>query len=202
MVTEARALPNEPFVKIDPDRWRPALPADVWVAGFPAGNVLRADVFDLAGRWRLGEVPSRSLLAAACAWGYGPVGYGLHRTRTALANDPDGALLDRALAALRADLPGEDDLQRAYAAFRTAAHVRGLGPSFFTKVLYFAGYRRGIGGVQPLILDKVIATRLPPEAGVTSKVFRWRSTEWMSYLRWAAGQGPEPDHVEVALFNV
>lgn len=201
MVTETRALPKEPTIWIDPEKWKPALPADVWVEGFPSGNVLRADVFDLAARWRRGEVASRPLLAAACAWGYGPVGYGRHRTRVALMNDPQGTLLDRGLAALRAERPTESDLRNAYVAFRTEAHIKGLGASFFTKALYFAGYRRGVGGVQPLILDKVTASRLPAEAGVTSKAFRWRSDEWMSYLRWAALQGPEPDHVEVALFN-
>ena len=200
MTVNARALPNEFCINVDATKWRAGLPPEVWIEGFPTGCVWRADVFDVADRWRRGEVPSRALAAVVLAWGHGSNGYGPYRTRTVLAADPNGEKLDRALAALRAERPSERDLQDAYVAFRSSAHVQGLGASFFTKLLYFAGYRRGAGGVQPLILDKVVAERLPSEAGITSRPFGWRSSEWISYLSWAAAQSSEPDHVEVALF--
>lgn len=87
-------------------------------------------------------------------------------------------------------------------------HVRGLGPAFFTKLIYFAGYRRGAGGVQPLILDKQVALRLPADAGPSRRrEGGWPSSEWVEYLQWAAGQakrttfGGEPERVEMALFS-
>ena len=200
MTATDRRLPHEPPITVDQERWLPALPADVRIEGFPTGAVYRADVFRVAERWRAGEVSARALAAVVLAWGFGPVGYGVHRTVAILAADPDGERLSDALTPLRADRPSEADLQESYMRFRTSAHVRGLGASFFTKLIYFAGYRYGIRGVQPLILDAVVARNLPREAGLTSRMYAWRSDEWMSYLRWAAHQGAEPDHVEIAHF--
>ncbi|WP_370966962.1 hypothetical protein [Amycolatopsis sp. cg9] len=64
------------------------------------------------------------------------------------------------------------------------------------------------GGVQPLIFDRVVARRLPEEAGPASKYgTAWWTSTWSGYLRRAAEQarrpeyGNEPDHVEVALFT-
>lgn len=195
-----RALPGESSICVDVERWRDALPADAWAGGLGVRDVYRADVFDVASRWRAGEVSSRALAAAALAWGFGPVGYGRFRTRLILEGDPNGERLDAALQGLRSEAPSESDLAGAFVAFRTSSRIKGLGPSFFTKLLYFAGYRRGTGEVQPLILDAVVARNLPPEAGIVSKPFRWRSTEWLNYLRWAASQGEEPDHVEIRHF--
>jgi hypothetical protein len=78
---------------------------------------------------------------------------------------------------------------------------------FFTKVLYFAGYRRG-AGIQPLILDRRVARHLPPAADPAhARRWGWPSEHWIAYLRWAADQatrtvfGGEPDAVEMALFS-
>ncbi|MEU5671768.1 hypothetical protein ABZ749_15630 [Micromonospora sp. NPDC047753] len=100
--------------------------------------------------------------------------------------------------------PNEEALRTAYRRFRDPDHARlpWLGPGLFTKVLYFAGYRRGAGAVQPLILDRVVAGLLPAEAGVGRRN-GWSSEEWLAYLRWAAEQarvrGVEPDAVEMAV---
>jgi hypothetical protein len=96
----------------------------------------------------------------------------------------------------------------AYDRFRFSNHLRGLGPAFFTKILYFVGYRRACGGIQPLILDRVVAGRLPDSAGPANRYSTgWSSSTWHSYLRWAASQAVrpgyqnEPDHVEISLFR-
>ena len=85
--------------------------------------------------------------------------------------------------------------------------IRGLGPAFFSKLLYFAGYRRDRRGVQPLILDAVVSRALPEAAGpARNRRWGWRAAEWMDDLRWAADQarrsvfGGEPERVEMALF--
>jgi hypothetical protein len=99
-------------------------------------------------------------------------------------------------------------LEDCYERFTTTAKLAGLGAAFFTKLLYFAGYRRGEGGIQPLILDQVVAGRLPASAGPAGKYrTAWWSGTWLAYLRWAADQaarpefGAEPDRVEMALFT-
>lgn len=118
------------------------------------------------------------------------------------------AALETALSGCCAAAVSVDALDEAYRRFRVTNHLLGLGPAFFTKILYFADYRRGHGGVQPLILDRVVASRLPDAAGIANQYRTgWPPAVWLAYLVWAAEQarrpdfGGEPDQVEVALFT-
>ncbi|UOX89345.1 hypothetical protein MUY14_01490 [Amycolatopsis sp. FBCC-B4732] len=203
------ALPGEPeAILVDPQRWAARLPPGAWPEDFALdGEVRRADVFALADRWRALDVPALQFTAGVLAWGHGIRGYGPHRTSRVLEQPGAAERLEAALAGLRADVT-PDVLLDSYERFGTTAKVRGLGAAFFTKLLYFAGYRRGEGGVQPLILDRVVARRLPEEAGPAWKyTTAWWSSTWSDYLRWAAEQarrpeyGNEPDRVEMALFT-
>ncbi|MET8909175.1 hypothetical protein [Micromonospora sp. NPDC004551] len=187
--------------------WRAALPPDAWPDGFPeTGEVWRRDVFTVAEAWHAGEASPRQLLSAVLMWGYGPIGYGPWRTLRSLEGDSHGKRLAHALDGLRVPAPDEDALRTAYQRLRNPKESRlpRLGPAFFTKLLYFAGYRRGAGGRQPLILDRIVRSRLPAEAGVRRES-GWVSEEWLAYLAWAADQahrrGIEPDEVEMALFH-
>jgi len=170
----------------------------------------RRDVFAVAEQWRAGQATMRALLVIACMWGNGSAGYGPARALKVLCADPDGVNLEHNLELVRGERPSEEDLRAAYQRFNSASptHLRGLGPSFFTKLLYFAGYRRGIGGVQPLILDKRVASHLPAAAGpARTRRWGWSSGHWIAYLKWAAGEaarplfGGESDTVEMALFD-
>ncbi|MCP3782922.1 hypothetical protein NLX85_06030 [Micromonospora sp. A3M-1-15] len=202
------ALPGEPKpVTVHIEKWRAALPPDAWPAGFPeVGSVWRRDVFTVAEAWRAGEAGPRQLLSAVLMWGYGPIGYGPWRAARSLEGDRDGKRLAYALDGLRAPAPDEDALRTAYQRLRDPKESRlpRLGPAFFTKLLYFAGYGRGVPGRQPLILDSVVRRRLPVDAGVRRES-GWVSEEWLAYLGWAADQarrrGIEPDEVEMALFH-
>ncbi|WP_141279806.1 8-oxoguanine DNA glycosylase OGG fold protein [Pseudonocardia hydrocarbonoxydans] len=205
------ALPGEPGpITVPLERFRPGIPADTWPAGLPDVGVLRRnDVFAVADAWRAGQSTARQLTLAVLLWGFGGTSYGPHRTRRILAADPEGLRLEAALAPLR-DRLDVDDLRAVYVSMRRGQpqHVRGLGPAFFTKLIYFAGYRRSAGGVQPLILDKRVASRLPADAGpARRRDGGWPSSEWVTYLRWAAEQagratfGDEPERVEMALFS-
>jgi len=162
------ALPGELGpITVPIARFRDRVPDDAWPP-LPEGGVLwRRDVFAVADAWRNGTCSSRQLTAVTLMWGFGRTAYGPYRTGVVLSGDPDGARLDIGLEPLRAAHLSENDLRAIYVSFcnRQAADVRGLGPAFFTKLLYFAGYRRGTGGVQPLILNKIVAQRLPDEAG-------------------------------------
>lgn len=190
-------------IRVDADRWRVALSADCWPFGFPTdGSVWRQDVFDVAERWRVGEISSRQLCAAVLMWGYGPIGYGRWRANQTLATDPDGSRLDGQLELLRPERISVGSLAETYRRFLIRPRLPYLGPAYFTKLIYFAGYRRSKGGIQPLILDRVVARRLPPAAGVNPKTWLWPVDQWMSYIEWATTQGtPEPDQVEMAYFN-
>ena len=201
-------LPGETApIRVDVGRWRAALPSDAWPDDFPVtGDVWRRDVFAVADAYRAGSASTRQLLTAVLVWGYGPIGYGPWRAAKSLGGDPGGDRLAHALEEVSAPAPDEEALRTAYRRFRDPKQARlpWLGPGFFTKVLYFVGYRRGVGGVQPLILDRVVSSRLPSEAGV-SRQSGWLSEEWLAYLRWAAEQaqtrGIEPDAVEMAVFH-
>ncbi|MGK5738573.1 hypothetical protein [Micromonospora sp. URMC 103] len=227
------ALPREPApVTVRIDRWLTVLPPDAWPVGFPkTGAVWRRDVFAVADAWRAGEASPRQLLSAVLMWGYGPIGYGPWRAARSLEADPEGKRVAYALADLRVPELDEDVLRTAYRRLRDPKESRlpRLGPAMVTKLLYFAGYRRGgapgsaagavaagtvaaaaavapgaavAGHLQPLILDSVVARRLPAEAGVRRES-GWVSEEWLAYLRWAADQahrrGVEPDEVEMAV---
>ncbi|MGW4676919.1 8-oxoguanine DNA glycosylase OGG fold protein [Micromonospora taraxaci] len=201
---EGVVLPGERSpVRVNLDRWRAGLPPDAWPDMLPAtGEMWRRDVFAVADAYRAGDASPRQLLTAVLVWAYGPIGYGPWRATRSLDADPDGKRLAYALEEMSA--PDEAQLRSAYRRFLDPDQARlpWLGPGLFTKVLYFAGYRRGAGGVQPLILDRVVAGGLPAEAGVV-RHSGWSSEEWLAYLRWAAEQaqvrGVEPDAVEMAL---
>ncbi|MFR0355279.1 hypothetical protein [Streptomyces sediminimaris] len=116
----------------------------------------------------------------------------------------------------------------AYAALR--GRVPGLGPSFFTKFLYFTGKAvPPANGPEPLILDRVLAWRMrslaaavgretghDPDGSIAAWV--WRDRDWsphryqvyLSFLHAAAHQAAStdgwpsdasPDLLEYALFN-
>jgi hypothetical protein len=208
-VTLPRALPGEGSVTgIDVHRWRCKVPDGMWPVGFAeSGIVLRADVFDVAERWRSGEVPVTQFVVAAFVWGHGNRGYGPYRTRRVMDQDREGVGLDAVLAQLRTDVVPVEALTDAYERFRSTSKLGWLGPAFFTKLLYFAGYRRGRGGLQPLILDRIVASRLPPDAGPASRFTTgWTTATWARYLHWAADQArrseyhDEAELVEIGLF--
>ncbi|MCG5460218.1 hypothetical protein MED01_000082 [Micromonospora sp. MED01] len=204
--TKGVELPGERApVRVNMDRWRAGLPPDAWPEGLPpTGELWRRDVFAVADAHRAGSASPRHLLTAVLAWAYGPIGYGPWRAARSLDADPHGKRLAYALEEVSTPAPDEDALRTAYRRFRDPDHARlpWLGPGLCTKVLYFVGYRRGAGGVQPLILDRVVASQLPAEAGVGRRNW-WSSEEWLAYLRWAAEQarirGVEPDAVEMAV---
>lgn len=190
-------------IAVDADRWSHALPADSWPAAFPeSGAVWRSDVFAVASQWRAGEGTARQLTAAVLMWGYGPTGYGPWRTNQVLTADPTGQKLNERLELLRHERVSLEDLAKTYERFLKRPRLPYLGPAFFTKLIYFAGYRRSVGGIQPLILDSVVARRLPSDIGVDSSRWLWPAEQWLAYLTWASRQGfNEADQAEMALFN-
>jgi hypothetical protein len=180
------------------------LPEDAWPEGLPtSGHLWRQDVFDVAERWRADVAGARQLLTAALMWTSGEQSGARRRAVRSLAGDPCGALLESALLGLRCAQPTMAGLRGAYLALRTHARLPELDADTCTRLLYFAGYRRGAGGVQPLILDELIVLRLPRDSGVSSPASRGSSLEWVRYIAWAAARAEaddvEPDRVEMDL---
>nr|WP_130330880.1 hypothetical protein [Streptomyces sp. BK022] len=167
-------------------------------------------------------------LVATYVWGKGksgsPGGSGPATLRTILTADSLEAVLASAVTAL-----SEHSAQAAYAALR--GRVPQLGPSFFTKFLYFAGKTvPPANGPQPLILDRVLAHRMRSLASTVGREtghdpdgsmarWVWRDQDWsphryqvyLSFMHAAAHQAAStdgwpsdasPDLLEYALFNI
>jgi hypothetical protein len=83
--------------------------------------------------------------------------------------------------------------------------IRSLGPSFFTKFLYFAG--GGSPDHPCLILDRVVATALRDHCGWTSlhPTGPWPAETYRRYCgllaRWAQDYHCAPDELERTLFD-
>ncbi|GHF11927.1 hypothetical protein GCM10014715_79570 [Streptomyces spiralis] len=162
-------------------------------------------------------------LVASYVWGQGRTGYGSHRLKEILTEPNVVHALAQAAAALR-----EGSAVAAYRVLHGA--VRGLGPAFFTKFLYFLSLAMDVQSApRALILDqrvarvlRVHATRVGLSMGLASAAdvaaWIWSDSGWTPhryevYLHWmtaAAGQlassgiggpNPSPDLLELALFQ-
>ncbi|WP_351234605.1 hypothetical protein [Streptomyces sp. NPDC002133] len=162
-------------------------------------------------------------LIAAYVWGTGGTGYGPHRLKEILAMSGSAEPLSQTEDVLR----GRDPVA-AYAVLDKS--VRGLGPAFFTKLLYFVDLALNPPpGPRALILDQRVArvlrahanlrgsARGVPSAASTAR-WIWSDTGWTAhryavYLRWitaaskqliasdAAWPVSTPDLLELALFD-
>jgi hypothetical protein len=146
------------------------------------------------------------LYVAACVWGTGLSGRNVSRRVKVLHDNPDaGRHILAAITTMREDGPVP-----AYRALCRGGDHRliGLGPAFFTKVLYFAGWDRAAGDRHPLILDQFVVTALNDQADLGWKLnWAWSGDQYATYLDlahdWAAGwgKGTTPDVVERVLFE-
>lgn len=180
-----------------PIEWRPR----TWLKWFPsdcdegrqiqefgARGILRSDVFELAqvipemlAEARVAGL--RRLFLLSQIWGYGTVGYGAYRTARLMRQPEFNRRLNGAYELLLRD--------GAAAAYRSMSpenpnRVRGLGPAFATKFLYFAGYKQEPPNrLRPLILDSLVGAALheaEPEAfGPRTGLF-WDCETYARYL--------------------
>lgn len=187
-----------------------------------AATVSRAQVVAVA-RKAMKEGKWSEALVASYVWGQGRTGYGPHRLKEILAEPIVADELAKAGVVLREE--------GAVAAYRVlCGAVRGLGPAFFTKLLYFLDLAMDTPAApRALILDQRIArvmrthaTRVGLDIGLTSAsavaAWAWSNGGWTPhrfgvYLHWitaAAGQlvssgigWPEsnPDLLELAVFD-
>lgn len=84
-------------------------------------------------------------------WGYANTGYGPFRTYKYFSNKANKILIEESLEAVRDN--------KICTAFSILSQIKGLGISYISKVLYFAGRARGITNY-PLIFDIRVARSL------------------------------------------
>ena len=138
------------------------------------------------------------------AWGYGDVGYGAHRTAEILALPDSANNLRKIVGATQERGPGA-----GWNALLSTHSVSGLGMSFGTKVIYFAGYS-GKHSPRGLILDDRVRWSLYDLARgtVPPPGKRVQERHYLAYLeqaeRWAADPKWEQDAdvVEYGLFRL
>lgn len=178
-------------------------------------QIRRSDVHRIAGRSAISdEAWSRQVFVAALMWGYG----GQIKRYRYLENIERalGALepLDSVLMSVTGALD-RGDIEAAYGAFLTTRGgpaIRGLGPAFFTKILYFAGAKRVPPGcAPPLILDALVARALSWLLGTFHLYVDLGTAGWSAYgkgfvryvesmARWAEALGCLPEDLEYYLW--
>lgn len=186
--------------RLAPDDWPNALELLPRVGRFRRVN--RGDVFALAAVVETTDDAVRAYVGA-CVWGTGLPGMGVaRRVRPLSAHGDAGERLLESIKTLRAD-----GAVAAYQRLDKGGDLRlvGLGPAFFTKLLYFSGWDKG-PGPQPLILDQFVVKALNEQAGFGWQTnWTWTADQYHSYLEtaaeWADAWGTTADVVELALFE-
>ncbi|MEU9105596.1 hypothetical protein AB0D54_14685 [Streptomyces xanthophaeus] len=159
-VTYADGTPGAHTVRYAPSRWAQIVPWPQQLAPTAQSGdsgVSRAEVTSIVAD-ALRREAFREALVATYVWGKGKRGTrggsGPATLQRILAAEGLDTALATAVTALR-----ERGSQEAYAALHRK--VPGLGPSFFTKFLYFTGRTLPPAqGPEPLILDRVLSLRL------------------------------------------
>ena len=183
------------------------------------GRISRGDVMDIGQQVRARARPATDLLAASFIWGWGTVGYGprrIHDIRAAagdrleptLQNALDAAGKDPAspdpVASYACLYGGYDYRERAAPGQEPWSRLRGFGPAFFTKFLYFST-------PGALILDNRLAnavyrlSQLPNLVTEDGRSLTWTPYRYAVYLHWmtqtARTAGVAPDLLELTLFQ-
>jgi hypothetical protein len=132
------------------------------------------------------------------AWGWSVTSVGVTRAQSALGAGVErlGSALLAAREAMR--LGGPLD---GYAALAGPHRVKGLGPSFGSKFLYFASPEDS----RALILDQLVADWLAREAALSLNATRWSVRTYAAYLHtmdeWSSGLGMSSHQLEEIVFT-
>lgn len=162
-------------------------------------SIARAALLEWAQRLWDSPEDRRAFFISIMAWGYGRAWGGPWRVRQMLLDPDADDKIRRVIELVRTE--------GAVAGYRAltrdgAAHLKYLGPSFGTKLLYFAGYGSDVDP-RPLILDRRVGTALDT-FGVHLRYGTFDPSDYEVYLALAAeiaaGAGRLPHDVEWWLF--
>ena len=132
------------------------------------------------------------------AWGWSVTSVGVTRAQSALGAGVErlGSALLAAHEAMR--LGGPLD---GYTALAGPHRVKGLGPSFGSKFLYFASPQDS----RALILDQLVADWLAREEALSLNPTRWSVRTYGAYLsatdEWSSGLGISSHQLEEIIFT-
>lgn len=178
----------------------------------------RAEVFTYAvdGSQQDQGVAGADVYFAACAWGSGSKARTVARRLRPLIEDAHEGCSHPMYVRLGEAIWSALTLQReagpvaAYALLSGPGRIPGLGPAFFTKVLYF-GHGADLGPGGPLILDRYVAAALNDLYGWGWPLAGWSSKQYADYLtrsaqladKWSSLTGSDvtTDVVEYSLFK-
>jgi hypothetical protein len=166
------------------------------------GRIDRRALFEIASRV-VGDSADRwaaiQLHAAIVFWG-APPGQSMVRAVRPFTDATAPQRFTDALKLVRGEGP-----ESAYKALsrRGRLWIQNLGPSYFTKFLYFGGYGAKAYMPQPLIMDDNVVTALK---AVTSEPWEASAADYVRYLDtaadWAFEFGVTADVVERRLFQL
>lgn len=175
-------------------------------------TITRGDLFSLAAKCRSGNTQWTELLKGVFVWGWAQTSLGPGRLRRVLENTHPKEIENRLSGAITTlDTRGPIAAYWGLNNYSTYK-IKNLGPSFFTKFLYFADSKEK--DVPALILDRVAASNLnditTPRGTLQST--GWTTKDYAFYLavltqltaRLRTARPEEdwtPDSVELALFT-
>lgn len=135
----------------------------------------RQDLFQLGAKVATPQ-DAVNFYVAVCSWGVGNKARDVYRRLGALAQPEVGQKLLQGI--LRAKDP-ETSPKDAYTGFysRNQYRIKGLGPAFYTKLLYFAAGTEVSRQQRHLILDQKVAKSI----GWPRKIW-WSPDEYRDYL--------------------
>jgi hypothetical protein len=201
--------------RFSPEKWREALPDPVlWppeLDALPVADGSRWPQVDRRAVFRVAEranerVGAAQTFVAAAVWGTGTAALGRVRRLRAFDADRDVVVDHLATAVQTLGTKGPVEAYD-YLHGNRENLVRYLGPSFGTKVLYFAGYGNSASDRRPLILDQYVALAINRLCGLDWSIRGdWTTAQYAEYLdlahSWAIDWRTGPDVIERVLFSV
>jgi hypothetical protein len=183
-------------------------PRSRWLAWFPESEGLLTALPDRLDRAAVRARCSNAATSPKAAWqaflvvmvwGFGTVGYGPWRTAQVLAATV-GA--QERLASVAQQLAAGGALD-AYRLLAGGCRLRGLGPAFGTKYLYFCPQGPG---PPALIFDRLVAKWLTGTVDISLNSGPWSARTYRRYLdllgAWAAALEVAPDEIEQSIFQI
>jgi hypothetical protein len=166
-------------------------------------EISRDDVFAIAATES--EHSELHTAVAAYVWGVGSRSRGRIDSVFAPAFTDNADTVEDNLR-LAADILKKDGAVAAYESMLTGspAKTNGMGPAYFTKFLFFMGYRDTTAELRPLILDSRAAKALSDLGELDAKEVdsEWSGDLYRRYLIYCQRENPaDPEAVEKALFN-